>query len=291
LDDGENPVRTVNAQTDLTVSLGYANKIGSMNWGMTGKYFSSKLIDQYSATAFAADFGMQMAMSEKLGIGAAVQNLGTKVTYLEEGDSLPVIYRAGMTYQLLPGNFATTMMLDMPYHASEGELRPAVGLETKVGPMAIWGGYRKSDGLGSEFTVGAGFLMGGSAVDYSFGMVDQLNAEHRISFSMKFGTGLGIANTPIVRKPQQIERVASKPREVRPEVTFVQRQSLSSLDKKGSFQSKSRQVYQVRPGDTLGKIAQRVYGDAKDWKKIYTANRHLLDNAKALEVGQKIVLP
>lgn len=165
--------------------------------------------------------------------------------------------------------------------------------------MAIRGGYQKTNGLGNELTVGAGFLMGGSAIDYSFGMVDQLESQHRVSLGMRFG-GSHIANTPIVRKPRAIEQVASKPQKVKevtrtaskPEITFVERKNtLSSMDKKGSFQSRSRQVYQVRPGDTLGKIAQRAYGDAREWKKIYAANRHLLDEAKSLEVGQKIVLP
>jgi nucleoid-associated protein YgaU len=96
------------------------------------------------------------------------------------------------------------------------------------------------------------------------------------------------------------EKLASKPRQVeevqktasKPEVTFVQRHSLASLDeKKGSFNSKSHQVYIIRPGDTLGKIAMRFYGDAREWKKIYAANRHLLDDNKSIEVGQKIVLP
>src|SRR5262249_22797634 len=112
-----------------------------------------------------------------------------------------------------------------------------------------------------------------------------------------FGDSAGsLANTPIVRKPT-VEKYASRPVEevkpTKPEVTFVQRQSLGAMGsaKGSSFGSRSRQVYQVRPGDRLGKIGQRFYGDAREWKKIYAANRHLLDNAKSLEVGQKIVLP
>ena len=290
--------RTVNAQTDLTVSLGYARKIGNTSAGLTVKYLSSKLIEQYEAKAYAADLGIQSELTSRLGIGVAIQNLGNKVTYLSEGDSLPRIYRAGMSYMLIPGAHMTTLLLDAPYHANEKQLRPAAGLEVKLGPLAVRGGYKKTAGLQNEFTVGAGFLMGGSAIDYSFGMVDQLSAEHRVSVSMRFGES-SYATSPIVKKPST-GKMASKPRAVeemkpvaaKPAVTFMQRKSLASTERGGgSFAAPSRQVYIVRPGDTLGKIAQRFYGDAKEWKKIYAANRHLLENNQSIEVGQKIVLP
>ncbi len=49
--------------------------------------------------------------------------------------------------------------------------------------------------------------------------------------------------------------------------------------------------YTVREGDTLGKIADKIYGDASQWKKIYLANRHLFKSKKGVEINQKITLP
>jgi len=123
--------RTVTAQKDLLVSLGYAREMGGITYGLTGKYIQSKLIDKYSATAYAMDFGAQMALGGRLNIGAAVQNLGTQMKFVEEGDSLPRIYRAGASLMLIPGSYATTLLVDMPYHAVEGQLLPAAGLEVK----------------------------------------------------------------------------------------------------------------------------------------------------------------
>ena len=297
------PTENVTAQKDLTMGLSYAHQlIGSTSFGITGKYLSSKLVDQYSAATFAGDFGVQSLMGDRLTLGLSVLNLGGKVTYLQEGDSLPLTYRMGMSYLLKPGAYATTLMVDAPYRVHEKEFMPAAGLEVKVlGPLMIRGGYQRTNGLRNEFTMGAGLLTGGGmSFDYSFGMVNQLSAEQRVSVGMSFG-GNSFANTPIVKRPvNNTEKLASKPRQVeevqktasKPEVTFVQRHSLASLDeKKGSFNSKSHQVYIIRPGDTLGKIAMRFYGDAREWKKIYAANRHLLDDNKSIEVGQKIVLP
>ena len=53
----------------------------------------------------------------------------------------------------------------------------------------------------------------------------------------------------------------------------------------------SVQTYRVRPGDTLGKIAQTVYGDKKLWGDIWEANRSTLPDPDRLRVGQALVLP
>jgi len=47
----------------------------------------------------------------------------------------------------------------------------------------------------------------------------------------------------------------------------------------------------VKPGDTLGNIARKMYGDSREWKKIYAANQHLMSDEKSLTTGQRIVLP
>jgi len=50
-------------------------------------------------------------------------------------------------------------------------------------------------------------------------------------------------------------------------------------------------VYTVQKGDTLEKIAKKVYGDAKRWPKIYQANRHLLKDANRVYPGQVLTIP
>jgi nucleoid-associated protein YgaU len=50
--------------------------------------------------------------------------------------------------------------------------------------------------------------------------------------------------------------------------------------------------YVVRSGDSLSKIAKRVYGDAKQWRRIYDANRTLIGNDPDLiHPGQNLVIP
>lgn len=60
---------------------------------------------------------------------------------------------------------------------------------------------------------------------------------------------------------------------------------------KGSTAPKSG-TYQVIAGDTLKRIAHKVYGDAKQWRKIYEANKKTIgNNPEKLKIGMKLVIP
>ncbi len=50
-------------------------------------------------------------------------------------------------------------------------------------------------------------------------------------------------------------------------------------------------TYVVQKGDTLEKIAKKVYGDTKRWPKIYKANKALLKNANRVYPGQRLTIP
>jgi nucleoid-associated protein YgaU len=47
----------------------------------------------------------------------------------------------------------------------------------------------------------------------------------------------------------------------------------------------------VKKGDTLGKIAKRVYGNVMDYKKIYEANPDILRRPDRIYIGQKLRVP
>jgi nucleoid-associated protein YgaU len=56
-------------------------------------------------------------------------------------------------------------------------------------------------------------------------------------------------------------------------------------------QAGEMQIYDVKPGDTLGAIAQRFYGKASLYPKIFEANRDILTNPDLIKVGQKLKIP
>jgi nucleoid-associated protein YgaU len=54
---------------------------------------------------------------------------------------------------------------------------------------------------------------------------------------------------------------------------------------------KGAQSYTVAKGDTLSRIAQQFYGDAKQWKKIYEANSDSIKNPDLIYPGQVLKIP
>ena len=51
------------------------------------------------------------------------------------------------------------------------------------------------------------------------------------------------------------------------------------------------EFYVIQSGDTLSKIAKRVYGDAMQYPKIFEANKEVIEDMDKIFVGQKIRLP
>ena len=49
--------------------------------------------------------------------------------------------------------------------------------------------------------------------------------------------------------------------------------------------------YTVQKGDTLQKIASKIYGSSKNWHRIYEANQDTLKGPDRITVGQKLVIP
>lgn len=67
--------------------------------GVTGKMISAK-IDDVSASAYAADLAALYKANEKFQLGASLVNMGSKLKFLSEGDSLPLAFKAGAACRL-----------------------------------------------------------------------------------------------------------------------------------------------------------------------------------------------
>ena len=50
-------------------------------------------------------------------------------------------------------------------------------------------------------------------------------------------------------------------------------------------------TYTVVKGDSLSKIAKRLYGDAQQWRKIYEANQDQIKNPDLIYPGQTFRIP
>jgi nucleoid-associated protein YgaU len=56
--------------------------------------------------------------------------------------------------------------------------------------------------------------------------------------------------------------------------------------------AKVKQVYVVKSGDSLSKIAKELMGDAKRWPEIYELNKELIgDDPNVIHPGQELKIP
>jgi len=51
------------------------------------------------------------------------------------------------------------------------------------------------------------------------------------------------------------------------------------------------ETYEVKSGDSLSKIAKRVYGSGNAWKKIFEANTDIISDPNKIFPGQKLKIP
>ena len=59
----------------------------------------------------------------------------------------------------------------------------------------------------------------------------------------------------------------------------------------GGSSSTAAKIYEVKPGDSLSKIAKNEYGDANKWPQIFAANKDQLKDPNKIFPGQKLTIP
>jgi nucleoid-associated protein YgaU len=55
--------------------------------------------------------------------------------------------------------------------------------------------------------------------------------------------------------------------------------------------STATKIHEVKPGDSLSKIAKEEYGDASKWKLIFEANQDILKDPNKIYPGQQLKIP
>ncbi len=192
-DDGSS--KTIKAQQDYVLTLSFAGKMrGGILAGGNIKVINSTLAEDYKATAFAGDVGFLAGIMRNnlLTAGIVIQNLGTKLKYLEVAQQLPVTYKAGLGSKITLEKIHTVQASLDTIITSDDETKINTGIEWTYNKLiSIRGGYKFKE---QAWTVGIGLsytLKGTSSnynLDYAFGMLGDIDEEdiHRVSFSVKF---------------------------------------------------------------------------------------------------------
>jgi len=194
---------------DVAVSIGIATYISDFNddpenrfvLGAAGKMINST-IDESDST-ISADVGLLSPyyFDDRLRFALVIQNVMGSLTFDKESSDLPMIGRAGFSFQyrrylLFTGDIISTSDSDDAIFAG--------GAEVKINPVkdmdfAIRGGYnsRKTEDLTgtTNITGGFGISYGSVSFDYAFSPMGELGNVHRMSLSYNFGAPEKTAGT------------------------------------------------------------------------------------------------
>ena len=187
--------------TDMAVNMAYSRAVGGgLRLGANVKYIQSTIADA-SARTFAVDLGaMAQTPLPGLTLGAAVQNAGPGLRFLDETDSLPLTLAAGAGYRL--GSTGLLFALDVKNLPIEGRTTASFGTEYNVfrvlslragylsvlgeGTSAGGGAVTQKMGDLSGLGAGLGLRMGSYKLDYSFTPFGELGNIQRVSLGAKF---------------------------------------------------------------------------------------------------------
>jgi len=203
-DANDVPADSVSAQ-DMALSAAYAVKYRSLALGVAGKYLNSRL-DTVKARGKACDLGVLWSPHWQFRFGAALQNLGPSVRFIDEGFPLPLAAKLGFSYlaPLSPGNAYLLVAAGGSFPSDRAPF-PSAGLEFVFSNLvSARVGYQGDQDAGMGLTVGAGVKLFGRGftwlsysefpewapemeLDYAFVGMGMLGNVHRVGILVRFG--------------------------------------------------------------------------------------------------------
>ena len=189
--------------SDMAVTLGWGGRFRQRSGiGASAKVIQSKIAG-YTSTGLAFDAGFQSRLSPPTGspvlVGFSVQNLGPKMTFIDQSFNLPLTLAAGAGYPVLKN---LLLSADMKYQPHDSRTSFSAGAEfSPISALSLRAGYltnaiRQTGPVNSNITekvsnlsglgLGMGLKLGSASVDYSFTPAGELGNTQRVSLSIKF---------------------------------------------------------------------------------------------------------
>lgn len=171
---------------DLVLGASYGIRVtDQISIGITGKMISGE-IDNVTATAFAADFGLQASIPGwPVRLGVTAQNIGSSMKYDFENENLPLMVRGGIALDLFEKR--VTLVTDVE-KVNYQDVTAAVGVEVRLMEMmALRAGYDGRIDAGSSLTAGLGIRVADVTIDYAYVPFGRLGNSHRLGLTYQFG--------------------------------------------------------------------------------------------------------
>ena len=182
--------------TDLAFTLGYAYRLSmsdselqaadGASVGLSISYIQSTIVHEAHTLAFGLGALSRPYGAWKARLSLAADNLGGQLTFDQQSDPLPAVYRAGLSFIPLEG---LTVGLEA-LSPRDGPAAAAAGAEAALGSVRVRAGYNTTSagdagGL-SGFAAGLGFRQESWSVDYAFVPFGRLGDSHRLSLGLRF---------------------------------------------------------------------------------------------------------
>ncbi|OGS20711.1 MAG: hypothetical protein A3J83_00030 [Elusimicrobia bacterium RIFOXYA2_FULL_40_6] len=193
--DGVDETRTLKALTETMTVLGYSNKIAKLSReaqvlvGVNLKMLSSKLVEQYPASANAIDVGLlyQYKKEKEFSVGIAVQNLGSGLKYIEYADPLPMKIRLGFASDIINTyKYSFKILGDAVNSVKDKRTDISAGAEyTFAKLLSLRAGYKMGDI--TKMTAGFGVNVKKIyTINYSMEILGDLETLNQFSFGLVF---------------------------------------------------------------------------------------------------------
>lgn len=163
---------------DLAITIGYGRSIMGISLGGNFK-FIHRTLAHVSARAYAVDFGILKGFyllnlsspGKNLFLGASLQNLGTKIKFLSEGDPLPLNLKLSLAYNPLR-NITIAFDLNKPRDIDKYKFLYNLGAEYKLfNLLALRAGYKFGYDLDTySFGGGIAYKLGGSLYSFDYAL-------------------------------------------------------------------------------------------------------------------------
>jgi len=169
-------------------SLAYGQSLNDkLSLGVTGKMINAKIADT-SANAYAFDAATLYKATDKLNLAAVIANVGTKLTFIDQGDSLPAAFRLGGAYTPIQSLNLTAEGV----FAFAGLASAHFGVEYLPAPIvALRAGFRsdttKDLSALAGFSMGIGLHYWGQEFDYAWVPLGDLGSTQYFSLVLHFG--------------------------------------------------------------------------------------------------------
>jgi hypothetical protein len=152
-----------------------------LSLGVTGKIIEAK-IDSEGASAYAVDAGALYHATPKLALAGVVKNVGTNLTFIDQGDPIPLALHLGGAYLATP---EFTLSLEGVYPKT-GEVSLHSGIEWRpVDQLALRTGFQTAalKGLSpiAGFSAGMGIKILGQEFSYAWVPFGDLGDTHYVS--------------------------------------------------------------------------------------------------------------